>query len=83
MQVMAKPSSSQKTPQCRQERSQNTRLRGKQRCATEWGCGLEDSSTPAMELEHHAQVCPVGLPVSRRMLQAPFPFSTLLISPWA
>ena len=46
------------------------------------GAGLwpEDSSTPAMELEHHAQVCPVGLPVSRRMLQA---FFTLLTSPQA
>lgn len=42
-------------------------------------CGLEDSSTPATELEHHAWVFPV-LPVSRRMLQAPFPFFTLLIS---
>lgn len=39
----------------------------------EWDCGLEDSSTPAMELEHHAQVCP-GLPVYRMMLEAPFPF---------
>lgn len=42
-------------------------------------CGLEDSSTPAIELEHHAWVCPV-LPVSRKMLQAPFPSFTLLIS---
>lgn len=42
-------------------------------------CGLEDSSTPATELEHHTWVCPV-LPVPRRMLQAPFPFFTLLIS---
>lgn len=42
-------------------------------------CGLEDSSTPATKLEHHAWVSPV-LPVSRWMLQAPFPFFTLLIS---
>lgn len=42
-------------------------------------CGLEDSSTPATALEHHTWVCPV-LPVSRRMLQAPFPFFTLVIS---
>lgn len=42
-------------------------------------CGLEDSSTPATEPEHHTWVCPV-LPVSRRMLQARFPFFTLLIS---
>jgi len=33
-----------------------------------------------MELEHHAQVCPVRLPVSRRMLQV---FFTLLTSPQA
>lgn len=45
----------------------------------ERGRGLEDSSTSATELEHHTWVCPV-LPVSRKMLQAPFPFFSLLIS---
>lgn len=52
---------------------------GEQCCAMERDCALEDSSTPATELEHHTWVCPV-LPVSRRMLQAPFPFFTLPIS---
>lgn len=49
-------------------------LRGKQCCATEWDCGLEDSSTPVKELEHHAQVLPGRTACLQKDAAGPLPF---------